>query len=334
MRPAEATGVAEHHPPSAALLATEEIERAKTYGRAAKSARTRHEYDRDWADFEDYCRQRSLAALPAEPQTVARYLAALARRLKIATIRRRAISISQRHQQHGLETPTAHKLVRDVLTGIANAHGSAPQKKTALTLDLLRLALFGVGGSDLKIARDRAILLLGFAGAFRRAELAALDVVDLVFDERGLTVTLRRSKTDQQGAGREVGIPALTKEWLCPVRAMRAWLELAGITEGAVFRSFALPHGRARTGELEERRIDGRDVARLVQAVTRRSHVAGDFGAHSLRAGFVTSAAQKKVPEVDIQRVTGHRSVATLRGYVRRATLFEDPPLLTIMDQK
>lgn len=246
----------------------------------------------------------------------------------------RSVSISQLHQERGLKSPTTHKLVREVLAGIANTHGTAPRKKTALTLELLRLSLFGIGDSELKVARDRAILLLGFAGAFRRFELAALDVGDLAFDKRGLTVTLRRSKTDQSGAGRDVAIPTLTTEWLCPVRAMRAWLDLTAIADGPVFISFALPRGRERAGTLQERRIDGHDVARLVQAVTKRGHVSGDFAAHSLRAGFVTSAAQKKIAEVDIQRVTGHRSIVTLRGYVRRATLFEDAPLLAMTDRE
>lgn len=324
----------EDAPPFAALLATAEIEQAKIYGRAAKSARTRREYERDWADFERYCVARNLNSLPAEPQTVARYVASLAAVLKIATIRRRSVSISQLHQERGLNSPTSHKLVREVLAGIANTHGTAPQKKTALTLELLRLSLLGLGGSELKVARDRAILLLGFAGAFRRSELAALDVRDLAFDKRGLTVTLRRSKTDQTGAGRDVAIPVLPIEWLCPVRAVRTWLDLAAIANGPVFRSFALPRGRERAGALQARRIDGRDVARLVQAVTKRGHISGDFAAHSLRAGFVTSAAQKKIAEVDIQRVTGHRSVVTLRGYVRRATLFEDAPLLAMTERE
>ncbi len=321
-------------PALAALIDEAEIERAKSYGRAAKSTSTRREYARDWADFERFCQSRNLAALSAEPQTIARYVAALAGALTIATIRRRVVAISQVHQERGLETPTAHKIVREVLAGIANTHGSAPRQKEALTLDLLRAALLTLqrDRNGLKATRDRALLLVGFAGAFRRSELAALDVEDLRFDRRGLTVTLRRSKTDQVGAGRDVAIPLVSIEALCPVRAVREWLEQAKISEGAVFRTFSMPRRRSEPSRLQAQRIDPKDVARLVQRVARKARLDGDFAAHSLRAGFVTSAAQKKVPEGDIQRVTGHRSVTTLRRYVRRATLFEDAPLTTILE--
>lgn len=320
-------------PPVAALLEEAENERAKAYGRAAKSSSTRREYARDWADFERYCQRRNLATLAAEPQTVARYAATLGGVLTIATIRRRIVAISQVHQEHGLASPTAHKLVREVIAGIANTHGSAARQKEALTLDLLRAALLTLqrDRNAIKAIRDRALLLLGFAGAFRRSELAALDICDLHFDRRGLTVTLRRSKTDQLGAGRDVAIPIVNVETLCPVRALRDWLDQAQITEGAVFRTFSMPRRRGETSALQVQRIDPKDVARLVQRVVRNAHLEGDFAAHSLRAGFVTSAAQHKVSEVDIQRVTGHRSVAMLRRYVRRANLFEDAPLTTIL---
>jgi integrase len=322
-------------PPLAALIEEVEIQRAKAYGRAAKSVSTRREYARDWADFERYCRSRNLSALPAEPQTVARYAATVAGTLKIASIRRRMVAISQVHQERDLPAPTAHKVVREVLAGIGNTHGSAVRQKEALTLDLLRAALLTLGRdrNALKASRDRALLLLGFAGAFRRSELAALDVADLRFDRRGLTVTLRRSKTDQLGAGREVAIPIVNVETMCAVRATREWLDAGKVAEGAVFRTFSMPRRRGETSQLQAQRIDPKDVARLVQRVMRNAHLEGDFAAHSLRAGFVTSAAQKKVPEVDIQRVTGHRSVAILRRYVRRATLFENTPLTTILER-
>jgi hypothetical protein len=130
------------------------------------------------------------------------------------------------------------------------------------------------------------------------------------FERRGAVVTLRRSKTDQLGAGREVAIPQLQTEALCPVRALRAWLAAAAIVEGPLFRTFSL------RGELQENRIDGRDVARLVQRLTGRARLEGDFAAHSLRAGFVTSGAERGIAEASLQNVTvtGHRSAAILRA--------------------
>ena len=309
-----------------------EIDRAKRYGRAAKADRTIAEYARDWRDFERYCRARGLSALPADPLTVARYAATLAGVRAIATIRRRMIAISQAHQERGFEPPTAHKVVREVLAGIAHTHGSA-QQKSALTLDLLRAALLTIDETTLKGKRDRALLLLGFAGAFRRGELAALDVEHLAFDGRGLTITLPHSKTDQEGAGREVAIPYVRAAGMCAARAVRSWLDAAAIGDGPVFRTFSLPRGRHTAGDsVQAQRIDGRDVARILQRSTARAQLEGNFSAHSLRAGFITSAAQKKIPEADVQRVSGHRSVATLRSYIRRATIFEDSPLTAIID--
>ena len=138
-------------------------------------------------------------------------------------------------------------------------------------------------------------------------------------------MTLRRSKTDQAGAGREVAIPQLRTEALCPVHALRTWLTAAAIVEGPVFRTFSM------RGGLQGHRIDGRDVARLVQRLTGRARLEGDFAAHSLRAGFVTSGAECGIADGSLKNVTGHRSAAMLRGYVRRATLFDEAPLARIM---
>lgn len=318
--------------PGVAALALAEEEAAKAYGRAAKSARTRTEYARDWAQFAAWCADRGLASLPASPPVVARYLGTLGERLKIASISRRVVAISQQHKERGFDSPTSHKLVREVLTGIARTHGSAQNRKAAITTDILGTLLKALDRESLRGQRDRAILLLGFSGAFRRSELAALNVNDLAFDKRGIVVTVSKSKTDQEGVGRQVAVPFVRSAERCPVTAVREWLRAAEIVDGPVFRTFALPRGRQdRFERIQTIRMDGRDIARVVQRTIALAGVAGDFGGHSLRAGFVTAAAQKKVPEVDIMRVTGHRSTAVLRGYVRRATLFEDAPLTTIL---
>lgn len=300
------------------------IAQAQDYARRARSDATRIAYSADLRDFERYCRTAGLEALPATPQTVVLYLTALAQRgAKIATIRRRLVGISIAHKDRGLETPTGHAIVRAVVRGIANAHGSAVTRKTALTDDLLPATLLATG-DGLKGARDRAIVLLGFAAALRRSEIGALEVRDLRFDRRGLVVTLRRSKTDQAGEGREIGIPFVDVEQLCAARAVRRWLDVAGIVAGPVFRAFDMQRRMLATP------IAGRDVARLLQRLTARAGLAGDFSGHSLRAGFVTSAAAKGVPEIRIQDTTGHRSVAILRSYVRRATVFDGSPLTSI----
>jgi site-specific recombinase XerD len=304
------------------LLAT--AEQAKTYARNARSTATRRAYASDLREFERYCAVNDFNPLPAEPQTVALYLSELAGRLKVSTVKRRVVAIAQAHQLNGFPSPTADPIVREILKGIVRTHGIAPHKKTALTAELLKDVLHRLDES-LRGRRDRALLLLTFAGGFRRSEVAALDLADVRFERRGAVVTLRRSKTDQVGAGREVAIPQLRTPALCPVHALHAWIEAAGIVEGPLFRTFSMK------GELQTNRIDGRDVARLVQRLTRRARLEGDFAAHSLRAGFVTSGAECGIAEASLQNVTGHRSATILRGYVRRATLFDDAPLPRIM---
>lgn len=305
-------------------------ERATHYARASKAASTRRAYASDMADFERFTASFGSESVPVPWQLVAAYATHMADRgLTIATIRRRMVAISQAHKTAGNASPTATQMVRDVVAGIARTKGLPPRRKDALDATLLRDVVLSLGGDGLKTKRDRAIVLLGFAMAARRSELAALNVEDLRFDQRGLVVTIRQSKTDQEGLGVEIGVPFVAIEGLCAARALRDWLDAAGISSGAVFRTFSM------AGVLQATRIDGADVARLVKRVVALAGITGDFSGHSLRAGFVTSAAANPdVSEVDIMRVSRHRSVAILRGYVRRATVFDRAPLTSIFGQR
>jgi site-specific recombinase XerD len=165
--------------------------------------------------------------------------------------------------------------------------------------------------------RDRALLLLGFAGAFRRSELVALDVTDIAETQTGLLVTIRHSKTDQDGEG---VIIAITRgDVACPARALREWLDAAGIEAGAIFR----PISKAATVSGE--RLTDRSVANIVEAYAGRAGFdANLFSGHSLRSGFLTSAAARGASIFKMMDVSGHKSVDTLRGYVRDAELFKD----------
>jgi len=309
-------------------------EQAKHYGRAARAPRTRHEYARDWADFERYCINAHQCACPAEPTTVAAYLASLGDRLTPSTIRRRAAAISSRHRDAGFTSPTAHQAVELILAGIARTHGRAPRRKAALTIELLREALEPMNDGSLRSLRDRALLLIGFAAALRRSEIVALNVADIEYADRGITLHIRHSKTDQEQHGEMIAIPIAGDEALCPVQALSAWLEAAQITEGPVFRSFALPRGRARSEIVQAKRLTGQDVARTLQRALDTAGISGDFSGHSLRAGFITSAAVRGVSEASIQRVSRHRSTAVLRGYVRHATRFDDAPFADILQKR
>jgi integrase len=193
--------------------------------------------------------------------------------------------------------------------------GTAQQGKDALLTSDIR-KMIDHCPSGLRGARDRALLLVGFAGAFRRSELAALEVADLKFTAEGLVIDLRRSKTDQEAKGREVGIPFGADELTCPVRSLKAWLTRANIELGPVFRSVG------KNGRLSQFPLAPDSVAWIIRQAARRAGLAGDISGHSLRSGHVTTAARAGVPELVIMRQTGHRSVTTLRKYIRKGELF------------
>ena len=298
------------------------VDQAKDYANASKATATRKAYASDLRDFAAFCDEIGECQLPASPQTVALYFTALASTKTVSTIRRRMVAISQSHKERMLANPVADPHVQAIIAGIARVKGTAQRKKDALTGDHLRSALLTINTETLQGKRAKAMLLLAFACAGRRSEIAALNVEDLRFERAGLVVTIRRSKTDQLGEGREIGVPYVLNAGLCAVQAVKTWLEASKIRTGPLFRTFSF------AGILTKNRIDGKDVSRLVKRVVGNAGIEGDFAAHSIRAGFITQAASTKgVSEVDIQRVSGHRSVAILRGYVRRANVFQDAPL-------
>jgi integrase len=226
--------------------------------------------------------------------------------------------ITEGHKVAGLDSPTHTAIVRNTMKGIRRTLGTAPvQKAPALTDDIR--AMVDATNMSLIGARDRALILLGFAGAFRRSELVRLDVDDCAFGKDGLTVTLRRSKSDQDGAGRKIGIPYGSNPETCPVRSMQAWMEAAGINAGPVFRSINR-HGQVRSG-----RLSGIDVARVVKKLAERAGLEPKkYAGHSLRAGHATSAAIAGASERSIMNQTGHRSVQMVRRYIREGSLFRE----------
>ena len=305
---------------AAALVAVQDAhERAREFIQNAKASSTVRGYRSDWRSFETWCTASGLSALPAAPETVALYLASKAAVLKPATLTRHMAAIAKAHQAAGHESPASmrHAAVSEVLKGIRRTKGVAQVRKSPLLAAQLIRAL-AVMRTDLVGLRDRALLLIGFAGAFRRSELVALDVSDVEIGEDGIAVTLRRSKTDQEGAGRKIGIPRGSSRDTCPVRSMQAWLAAASITEGPLFRSVNR-HGRVGG------RLSDKHVAIVVkEAAAPIGLDAKSFAGHSLRAGLVTSAAILGRSDRSIMNQTGHRSVAMVQRYVRDASLFRD----------
>jgi integrase len=249
---------------------------------------------------------------------VASYIAECAVHLKVGSIQRRLNAIAEAHKVVGLEPPTHSPIVANTMKGIRRTKGTAPTQKAPALIDDVR-AMIDATDAGLIGARDRALILLGFAGAFRRSELVGLEVDCCEFGKDGLTVTLRRSKTDQLGAGRKVGIPYGSNPDTCPVRTVQAWLEQVAIAGGPLFRAINR-HGQVQPGPLS-----GIDVARVVKKLALRAGLdATKYAGHSLRAGHATSAAIAGASERSIMAQTGHRSVQMVRRYIRDGSLFRE----------
>ena len=294
-----------------------ELEEAASYARAEKAEATRRAYRSDFDQSRAWCEAKRVPALPASPEAVAAFLAAEANLgAKVATIGRRLAAIRYAHKLAGHEPPTNAEAVKATLRGIRRTAGGAPARKAPATADKV-LAMVATADTGLKGLRDRALLLLGFAGAFRRSELTALNIADLEFCEGGLLVTIRKSKTDQEGLGATIAISRGSTA--CPVDAVSAWIQAAAIVEGPVFRPVT------RTGKVSARQLSARAVAELVKYYAHRAGLkAADFSGHSLRSGFLTSAAAHGASIFKMMDVSRHKSVDTLRGYVRDAEMFRD----------
>ena len=291
---------------------------ARDYVASSRAENTTRVYRTGWAQFTAWCDEHGVVALPAGAETVALYVADLAKDAKPATIDLRLAAISAAHRAAGHDSPTKAEPVRLVRRGVRRTLGTAQRQVRPLTVPELRTMLQGLG-TDPGGCRDRALLLLGFAGALRRSELVGLNVDDITGGADGLTLHLRRSKTDQEGAGRTLGIPFGSNPATCPVRAWRAWLEVSGITEGAAFRAVD------RHGRLGPTRLSAPAVALVLKRHAARAGLdPGEVAGHSLRAGLATSAAAAGVPERVIAEQTGHKGTAMLRRYIREGSLFRE----------
>ena len=309
-----------------AVLAADIVERMRQYAAASRSENTWRAYQFDLEHFAKWCAKHGIAEpIPAESGFVAAYLTDYAGeeagedRLSVSTLARRLYALSALHRLAGHPPPSKEPEVQLVWNGIRRTHGTAPVKKAATLTKIIRRLVKPLKADRPKDIRDRALLLIGFAGAFRRSELVAFDVGDIVETEDGLHITVRRSKSDQEGAGDVVGIPFGSHPPTCPVRAWRAWLTASEITDGAAFR------GVSRHGHISPRRLSAQAVADVVK---ERAEAAGldekAFAAHSLRAGFATEAFGHGVAEVSVMRHGRWKSASSMRGYIREGSLWSD----------
>jgi integrase len=280
-------------------------ERVRRYIGAARSSNTVRAYRSDLAHF-----VANGGTVPAEPSVVAGYLAAMAGQLSNATLERRLIAIGQAHTNRELPNPCKADIVRLTFRGIRRVHGRRQRQARAISKAQLENILSSFG-ETLRDRRDRALLLLGFYGAFRRSELVALDFGSLSWSHDGLTVQIARSKTDQERKGRAVDV-SRGSGLMCPVAALEAWLAATCIDQGPLFRRVS------SSGSLGAQRLSAEAANLIVKSrVETAGYESQHYSGHSLRAGFVTEAALAGWPTWRIREQTGHASDETLARYIR-----------------
>jgi integrase len=286
------------------------MERAKNYARRARADNTLRAYKAAWTDFEIFCANHDADALPALPETVAAYLTSLAGHQSVSTLVSKLSAIRFRHRTKGLPDPTRSEIVELVLDGIKREHGAPPNAKAPITRAELK-RMVNAFPRDLAGLRNRAMILLGYAADLRRGELVGLKVSDVRFLSDRMIVTIRHSKTDQHGAGYEIHVPQVRDELVCPVRTLRAWLRVAGIQSGALFREVD------RWGHVGEGALTDKVVALVVKKAAERVGLnARDFAGHSLRRGMITQAGQDQAQAYDVRKVSRHKSDAMLNRYM------------------
>jgi integrase len=296
---------------------TELPDQVREYVQASLAENTRRAYVSDLEHFRAWG-----GRVPATDVVLASYLAAHAGRLSVSTLSRRLAAIAKAHGA-AATNPGRSPLVKATMRGIMRRHRQPPRQAKPLLRDQLFDVLTKTG-VELRDVRDRALLLVGFAGGFRRSELVGLDIEDIEGVAEGLVIRLRQSKTDQCGFGREVAIPYGHTRW-CPVVALHEWLLVSGINSGALFRRIDR-HDHLLT------RLSGEAVSLIVKARLSAAGMSSEgYSGHSLRAGFATSAAQAGLNAWDIRRQTGHASTSVLATYVRHQDRFSGNPVSSLL---
>lgn len=287
---------------------------------AAQSEATRRSYGQAIKHF-----IQNGGRIPASKRCVAEYLARFAGKLAVATLEHRLIAIHRAHIDAGHVSPTMSAEVKRTMQGIRRTFGVPQRRVRALVKDdILELLVLVDKQRPMKAARDAALLLIGFAGAFRRSELVSIRVEDVAYLPQGIEILLRKSKTDQEGRGRVVFIPN-AKGSRCPVKSLTRWLELYGVTKGPLFPALSRHDQVVRTS------LSPQSVALIVKQAAGRlkgEEGARAFSGHSMRAGFVTTAAELGLQPFQIREVTGHRSDVTLAKYIRPVQKRKVPSLL------
>ena len=291
----------------------------------SKANNTLRAYKSDFKDFEGFCVKHGFESLPTEPKIVSLYLTYLSKTSKISTLRRRLVSISMVHRLKGLYLDTKHPIIIENLMGIKRVKGTIQKGKKPILINHLKSIINVINEqkiADIKKLRDKSIILVGFAGGFRRTELISIDYEDLEFVEEGLKILLRKSKTDQVGEGMIKGLPYFTNENYCPVLNLKKWLEISKIKTGPIFKRFS------KGSFLTEKRLTDQSVVLLIKEYLKLAGIENkNFAGHSLRSGFATVAAESGADERSIMSMTGHKTTQMVRRYIREANIFKNNAL-------
>ncbi|GEO18367.1 site-specific integrase [Microvirga aerophila] len=279
----------------------------------ARSANTVRAYQNDWSHFSSWCEPSGLQALPATPRTVALYMTAHKSQYSMATLNRRLSAIAAAHRMADHVFDTRCREIALVMDGLRRTKTVQQRQVKALITPFLKRAIDNAQDT-LAGQRDRALILIGMAGAFRRSELVTLNVSDLTFSPEGVRIVIQRSKGDQFGQGQVIAIGRTNSEY-CPVANLQAYLEQAGITASRVFRAID------RHGNLKANMTD-QSVALIIKKRANQAGLEGEYSGHSLRAGFATQAAKSGVDERKIASTTRHKNMEVLRRYIREGNLF------------
>ena len=281
--------------------------------RNSKSANTLRAYQSDFNDFSLFCSKNGFQAMPTQPKILALYITHLSSYSKYSTLKRRLASISILHKIKGHYIDTKHPIIIENLMGIKRTNGSNQKGKKPLLISDLKLLIKAIHQSkekDNRKIRDKALVLIGFSGGFRRSELVDIEYEDIEFVLEGVKIFVKRSKTDQSGEGMTKAIPYFNSENFCPVKALKNWIRISDLKNGKIFS------------------ISDKNVALIIKKYANYAGLDSHrYAGHSLRSGFATSTAESGAEERNIMAMTGHKSTEMVRRYIKEANLFKNNAL-------
>ena len=280
--------------------------------KSSKANNTLRAYKADFRDFALFCQQNGFNPMPSEPKIITLYLTHLAKSSKFSTLKRRLASISVIHKLNGHYLDTKHPVITENLLGIRRVKGTYQKAKKPILINDLKLIINAINqdkGSKNK-SKNKALILIGFAGGFRRSELVSVLYEDVEFVNEGVKIFVKRSKTDQSGEGMTKGIPYFSNPEYCPVTSLKDWIKENDIKSGKIFD------------------MSDKNVALIIK---KYADIAGldqnKYSGHSLRSGFATSTAELGAEERSIMAMTGHKTTQMVRRYIKEANLFKNNAL-------